>query len=133
MFPGLLLNVYSCLAAMVLGVHVLFILWVIFGVLVARPRPILRWLHIACLIWGILVELVLWPCPLTLLENRLEAKAGLQPYQGGFILHNLDRLVYPDISPVLLTVIGVAVCAFNLALYTRYLLPRSRPVRSKYR
>src|SRR6266566_4406514 len=39
--------------------------------------------------------------------------------QGGFLLHYLDRLVYPDISPTVLTVAGVFVCALNLALYAR--------------
>jgi hypothetical protein len=67
---------------------------------------------------GILTE-VLWPCPLTLLENWLEAKAGVQPYQGGFLLHYLDKLVYPDISATVLTVAGVLVCALNLTLYGR--------------
>jgi len=133
MFPVLLINLYSALASVVLGLHVLFILWVVFGALIARSRPVLRWVHIASLVWGILVELPLLPCPLTLLENWLESQAGVQPYQGGFILRNLDRLVYPNISPIVLTVVGVAVCVFNLALYVRYFLPRTRRVHSQYR
>lgn len=112
-------NFYSALATAVLFLHGLFIFWVIFGALLVRSRPILRWLHIASLVWGILTELLPWPCPLTLLENWFEAGAGVQPYQGGFLLHYLDRLVYPDISPTVLTVAGVFVCALNLALYAR--------------
>lgn len=76
-------------------------------------------MQILSLIWGILTELPPWPCPLTLLENWLEQKAGIEPYQGGFLLHYLDKLVYPDISAAALTVAGVIVCAFNLALYGR--------------
>jgi uncharacterized protein DUF2784 len=112
-------NLYSTLAIYVLLVHALFILWVIFGALVARSRTVLRWLHIASLIWGILTEVLPWPCPLTLLENWLEGKAGLEPYQSGFVLHYLDKLVYPDLSPYVLTVAGVLVCALNLGLYGR--------------
>ncbi len=112
-------NSYSALATAVLFLHGLFILWVIFGALLVRSRPILRWLHVASLVWGMLTELLPWPCPLTLLENWLEARAGVEPYQGGFLLHYLDRLVYPDISPTVLTVAGVFVCALNLALYAR--------------
>lgn len=112
-------NVYSTLATSVLFVHALFIVWVVFGALFTRSRPILRWLHIASLIWGLLTELLPWPCPLTLLENRLEQKAGVAPYQGGFLLHYMDKLVYPDISVTTLTVAGVIVCAFNLVLYGR--------------
>ena len=112
-------NLYSFLAISVLFLHALFILWVVFGAVLTRSRPILRWFHILSLIWGILTELLPWPCPLTLLENSLEQKAGIEPYQGGFLLHYLDKLVYPDISAPTLTAVGVIVCAFNLALYAR--------------
>src|SRR5579863_10302044 len=100
-------NLYSALATAVLFLHALFIVWMVFGALLTRSRPILRWLHIVSLIWGILTELLPWPCPLTLLENWLEQKAGVEPYQGGFLLHFMDKLVYPDISATLLTVAGV--------------------------
>ena len=109
----------SALAVLVLFLHALFILWVVFGALLTRSRPILRWLHIASLVWGILTEVLPWPCPLTLLENWLEVKAGVQPYEGGFLLHYLDKLVYPDISATILTVSGVIVCVLNFAFYGR--------------
>lgn len=60
-----------------------------------------------------------WPCPLTLLENWLEAKSGVEPYHRGFLLHYLDKLVYPNISPTVLTVAGVLVCVLNLGIYAR--------------
>jgi hypothetical protein len=112
-------GLHSSVAILVLFLHALFILWVVFGALVTRSRPVLRWLHIASLVWGILTELLPWPCPLTVLENWLEAKAGAQPYQDGFLLHYLDKLVYPDISATILTVAGVIICALNLAFYGR--------------
>jgi len=49
----------------------------------------------------------------------LEAKAGVEPYHGGFLLHYLDKFVYPDISATPLMVASVLVCAFNLGLYGR--------------
>jgi hypothetical protein len=84
-------NFYSALAISVLFLHALFILWVVFGALLTGSRPILRWLHVGSLVWGILTELLPWPCPLTLLENRLEDNAGVEPDQGGFLLHYLDN------------------------------------------
>ena len=110
---------YSVLAISVLLLHALFILWVVFGALLTHSRPVLRWLHIGSLVWGILTELLPWPCPLTLLENWLEGKAGVQPYEGGFLLHYLDALVYPDVSSTMLTIAGVIICALNLAVYAR--------------
>src|ERR1700732_3830342 len=109
-------GLYSSVAILVLFLHALFILWVVFGALVTRSRPVLRWLHIASLVWGILTELIPWPSPLTLLENWLEGTVGVEPYRGGFLVHYLDRLVYPDISATLLTVGGIVICARNLAL-----------------
>jgi hypothetical protein len=124
-------GLYSSVAILVLFLHALFILWVVFGALVTRSRPVLRWLHIASLVWGILTELLPWPCPLTVLENWLEAKAGAQPYQGGFLLHYLDKLVYPDISGTVLTVAGVIICALNLAFYGRQIwIARLRQLRT---
>ncbi len=122
-------NIYSALAISVLFLHALFILWVVFGALLTRSRPILRWLHIASLIWGILTEVLPWPCPLTLLENGLEGKAGVEPAQGGFLLHYLDRLVYPDISSAVLTIAAVIVCGVNLAFYgwQAWIAGRARP------
>ena len=112
-------NVYAGLAVCVLFLHMLFILWVVFGALLTLSRPVLRWPHIVSLVWGILTELLPWPCPLTVLENWFEAKAGVQPYQGGFLLHYLDKLVYPDISASALMVAGVLVCVLNLAVHGR--------------
>jgi len=78
---------YSALAVFVLFRHALFIVRVVFGAFLTRSRPVLRWMHIVPLIWGILTELLPWPCPLTVLENWLEGKASIQPYHGGFLLH----------------------------------------------
>ena len=110
-------NIYSALAIFVLFLHTLFIVWVIFGALLTRSHPILRWLHISSVVWGVLTELLPWPCPLTVLESCLERGAGVELEQGGFLLYYLDKLVYPDISPATLTTAAVLICALNLAFY----------------
>ena len=111
------MNLYSIAAAGVLGLHLLFIVWVMFGALVTRRRPFLRWLHLGSLVWGALVEILPWTCPLTPAENWLRTRAGIGSYQGGFLLHYLDSLVYPDVPPTLLMVVAAAVCLFNLGIY----------------
>ena len=109
---------YHFCAVGVLSVHFLFILWVVAGALVTRRRPGLGRLHIGCLIYAILIQVLPWPpCPLTLLENWLEARAAITPYQGPFLLHYLDALVYPDVPLVWLVPAAVAVCALNLLVY----------------
>jgi Protein of Unknown function (DUF2784) len=116
---------YSILVNGILFLHALFISWVIFGAFLVWRRPLPRWLHVASIVWALLVEILDWPCPLTLAENWLEQKAGVEPYHGGFILHYLDKLVYPDISLLTLTIAGIIICASNLAFYL-WLIWRSR-------
>jgi hypothetical protein len=114
-------TLYSGLTIVVLVVHVLFLLWVSFGAFLTCSRPVLRWLHIGSLVWGMLTGVSYYTCPLTLLENWLEQKAGIKPYQGGFVLHYLDKLVYPDLPNWTLTSAAMAVCVLNFAIYARRL------------
>jgi hypothetical protein len=111
------MRLYYALACTVMALHALFIAWVIFGAALTRRRPLLRWFHIASLLWSVLVEVLPWPCPLTLLEQWLELRAGFNSYQGGFLLHYLDILVYPNVPPMLLTEAALAVVIVNLVIY----------------
>jgi hypothetical protein len=100
-----------------LSAHLFWIAAVIFGAFWTRGRPALTALHIAALLWGIAVEAGPWPCPLTLAENYFEARAGVLPYQGGFLLHYLDAVVYPNLPGWVVSGAGVAVCVLNLCIY----------------
>ncbi len=112
------MHVYHALAVLVLVVHLLWIGWVIFGALLTRHRGVLRGFHIASLVYSVFIEVAPWPpCPLTVLEQWLEARGGVEPYRGPFLLHYLDALVYPDVSLTLLIACAVAVCAFNFGVY----------------
>lgn len=117
------MNPYKAFAIAVLAIHLIWILWVIFGYAVARKRRVLRWLHIASLFYGVVIEMAPWPCPLTLAEQALETKAGVTPYQGSFLVHYLEAVIYPDIPESALIAGALVVCGINLWLYTR----RRRP------
>lgn len=110
---------YLFSAILILILHVGFIAWVIFGAAVTRSRPVLTAIHILALIWGLLVEVFPLACPLTLAENWLELRVGTAPYQGGFLLHYLDLLVYPNLPPILLTGAAVLVVMVNVVVYGR--------------
>ena len=116
---------FSVLATLTLFVHGLFIMWVIVGAFVARSRPLLRGLHIASLIWGVLItEILPWPCPL--LCWKTGSNRGPAPHQDGFLMHYLDNLVDPDGPARLLTIAGVIVCVLNLAFYGRLMWSESQ-------
>lgn len=108
---------YDTLSGLALTLHFVWILWVICGALWTRGRRWLTMFHIASLVWGIVVETGPWPCPLTLAEQWSLEKGGGGRYAGGFLLHYLDRMVYPNLPYQLLTVCGIAVCVLNLAVY----------------
>ncbi len=110
---------FHLLAVTVLILHLLFIGWVLLGWLLTRRRPGLRWTHIVSLLYGIVIETAPWPCPLTLLENYFLERGGIAPYREPFLVHYLEAVVYPDVSPALLTWCAVAVCGVILAIYVR--------------
>ena len=111
------INVYQLSAVAVLTVNRGWIVWVIFGWVVTRNRPILRWFHILSLIYSIVIEKLPWRCPLTVAETRFEELAGIQPYHEPFLVHYLEAASYPNISPGLLTWCASAVCVAILGLY----------------
>jgi hypothetical protein len=86
---------------------------------VTRHRLWLRWFHIVSVVWGIWVEAGPWPCPLTLFEQWLETRAGLTAYQGSFMVHYLEAVIYPDVPQALLTWLGPMVCVAILAIHGR--------------
>lgn len=105
------------LAIFALAIHLTWIVLVVVGALWTRHRPVWSVIHIVALFWGIAVEVGPWPCPLTLLEEYFEVKAGMPRAHSDFLLSCLDALVYPNLPAWLVTVAGVAVCAGNLAIY----------------
>jgi hypothetical protein len=110
-------NLYESLAGVALAVHLFWILWVVLGCLVTLSRPLLRWVHILSLFYGILIEVLPWPCPLTIAEQWFQSRAGITPYHESFLIHYLQALVYPNVSQKFLMWCGIGVCLFNLGVY----------------
>ena len=104
-------------ADLTVATHSAFILFVIFGGLMAWKWSWLKWAHPPALIYGLLTEIFNWYCPLTSLEIELRGKAGLTLYEGSFISAYLNRLIYLDVSQKTLIVAASAVCLLNLLLY----------------
>ncbi|HTV81562.1 MAG TPA: DUF2784 domain-containing protein [Acidobacteriaceae bacterium] len=105
------------LAALVLAIHLAWILWVIVGAFFTRGRPWLTAFHLASLAWGVIVDAGPWPCPLTLLEQWLETQAGMHAWTGSFMVHYLNAIVYPSVPVSLIIGGAVAVCCANLLVY----------------
>lgn len=114
------------LADTVVLLHLGFILFVAFGGFFALRWPKAAWLHVPAAVWGALVELSGWVCPLTPLENRLRLAAGADAYAGGFIERYLMFIVYPSgLTRELQIALGLVVIVGNVGLYA-WLLHRAR-------
>jgi hypothetical protein len=116
---------YAALAVMALWLHLLWCAWVLLGWMLTRRRRLLRVLHIGSLIYAMIIEVAPWPpCPLTVAENWLEARGGVVPARGPFLLRMLDAIVYPELPEWLVVVAAVAVCLAILGIHARrYLRP----------
>jgi Protein of Unknown function (DUF2784) len=112
-------------AEAVLLLHVLWCVWVLLGWTVTCGRHVLRMLHLTSLAYAIVIELVPWPpCPLTVVETELEARAGVEPANGPFLVRVLDAIVYPDLPEWLVVGVAVVVCVAILGVYLRRYLRR---------
>lgn len=119
----------NLLADLVLLLHLLFILFVVFGGLLVIHWRRLAWLHIPVVIWGVLLELNQWICPLTPLENYFRRKAGNGSYDTGFIEYYLTAFIYPGwLTPEIQIAMGLGAALLNILIYG-YVLSRFRLTR----
>jgi hypothetical protein len=109
---------YRVAADAVVFLHLVFIVFVVFGgVLVLRWRWLMA-LHLPAVAWGAVVELLHLYCPLTPLENALRERAGEQGYSGDFVEHYLIPLIYPSgLTPQIQLWLGAVVVLINLGVY----------------
>ena len=109
---------YRIAADCLVLIHFAFILFIALGGLLVFRWKRLAWIHIPCVLWGVLIEFCGWICPLTPLENRLRLAAGDQGFSGGFIEHYLLPVVYPGfLTRGVQLILGAAVILINVVLY----------------
>ena len=127
---------YRLAADLVLLTHVLFVAFVVFGLLLIIAgglrswrwvrNPWFRWGHMAAI--GIVV-LQSWLgviCPLTTWEMALRDKAGDAVYTGSFVAHWLEAILYYR-APEWFFIVGYT--AFGLLVVAGWYWIRPRPLR----
>ena len=118
--------IYGALADGVLLFHFAFIVFVVAGGLAVLRWPWVAFLHVPSFLWGAVMELAGWICPLTPLELHLRALAGAGGYEVRFLEHYLLRLIYPgSLTRAMQIGIGAGVLALNALIYA-HLLRRTR-------
>lgn len=111
---------YRWLADLVLALHLGFVAFVVLGGLLVLRRPALAWVHVPAAVWGVVIELAGWICPLTPLENSLRLRGGEAAYAGDFIGHYVAAVLYPaGLTRGTQIGLGMLALAVNAAVYWR--------------
>jgi hypothetical protein len=130
-------SVFYLLAAdLVLLTHVLFVVFVVLGLLLVLAGKLLGWQWV-CNPWFRLAHLLAiavvvaqsWlglVCPLTTLEMALRSRTGEVTYEGAFIAHWLQTVLYYQ-APV--WVFALAYTAFGGLVLVSWIWVRPRPFR----
>ena len=109
---------FRLLADVTVVVHLVFVVFVLFGGLLVVRRPRVAWLHVPAVAWGAWIEFAGWLCPLTPLENWLRTQSGAPAYSSSFVEHYLLPILYPaSLSRELQWVLGSIVLLVNGVLY----------------
>lgn len=113
--------------------HAAWLVFVVLGALLSLKWPRAAWVHVPAVVWGGVVELTGWICPLTPWENELRRMGGEEGYAGGFIEQYVMSVVYPEgLTREIQVVLGVGVLVLNAGLYA-FVVRRRRSQRLRQR
>ena len=76
---------YGFIADAIAVLHLVFVIFVVLGVLAVRRWPRIAWLHIPAVLWAAYVETTGASCPLTPWETEYRELAGEPAYSGDFV------------------------------------------------
>jgi len=119
---------YKIFADAIIVVHFLFILFMLLGFLLTAYALVFRqkffdwWLFRSLHLLGIFyvssLSILGKYCPLTILENELRLRyEASSVYSGSFIGHYLERLVYPDVNPLIIQIPTVFLAIFTIVVF----------------
>lgn len=110
--------IYPIFADLVVWIHLAFVVFVVLGGVLVMRWPRLIWVHLPAVMWGVIIELCGWICPLTPLENWLRRKGGGQNYHSDFVAHYLLPMLYPQgLTRKSQITLGALVVVVNVAIY----------------
>ncbi len=109
---------FRFLADAVVFFHFLWILFLIFGFAFGRKSKKIKLFHIGGLFFAIFIQAFDFYCPLTYLEVFLRQKHDPQGvYAGSFIIYYLEKLIYMEVSRVVIVIVTFLVFGVNMFLY----------------
>jgi len=116
--------IYKILADITILLHLIWILFLISGIIFAHKKSKIAFLHVAGLAFTLLLNLMQWYCPLTYLENYLRLLSSSNAsYTGSFIINYLEKIIYPDLPELYLRIGAISFVVLNIFGYA-YLVIR---------
>jgi len=116
--------VYTLAAETTVLLHFAWIVFVVTGAFWLRRHPRWRLIHLLAVVYSLAIEVFRWICPLTHLEQALWRRAGTLAYQGAFLIHYVEKLIYFRAPQWLLVSLATLLLAVTVVLYFRPLPPR---------
>lgn len=127
-------SIYLLAADAILVAHVLFVVFVVFGLLAIYVGYLLSWrwvrsywfrlLHLIGIVFVVLESWLGIICPLTTWEMLLREKSGGETYSGSFIQHWLQSILYYDAPDWVFMVVYTLFAALVLASW--FIVPPKR-------
>jgi hypothetical protein len=109
---------YRLAADFAVLIHFLWIIFLILGAFIGRRYRSVKVIHISGLFFSIVMQIFGWYCPLTYLELWLRQKHDPSlTYSGSFIVHYIEKLVYFELSPLIIFVLTLILAVLNGYVY----------------
>ena len=111
---------YKILADIVVLIHFLWILFLFFGAFWGIKNKGVKIFHLSGLAFAFIIQIFDCYCPLTHLEVWLRSKHfSTLTYVGSFIIHYVEKIVYIEISRLVVLMFTILLCGLNAWLYLR--------------
>jgi len=118
---------YKIIADIIVVVHFGWVLFMLLGFVLSLWgffwREFFNWwlfriLHLFGIVYVVLLAVLRQYCPLTILENTLRARYNpILTYPGSFIVHYINRLIYPDVNPLILLIPTIFIAVFTVVIF----------------
>ncbi len=111
---------YKILADMAVLVHFLWIFFLFLGAFWGVKNRVVKIFHLSGLGFAFVIQVFDWYCPLTHLEVWLRSKHdSTLSYTGSFIIHYMEKVVYIELSRVLVLFFTILLCGLNAWVYLK--------------
>ncbi|MBA7686956.1 hypothetical protein ES703_95416 [subsurface metagenome] len=119
--------VFKIIADTIVVLHFVWILFMLLGFILTIwgffwkgffELWLFRTLHLCGILYVSLLAILREYCPLTILENISRLKYNPETiYPGSFIAHYIEKLVYPDVNPLILIIGTIFIAVFTLVIF----------------